>query len=125
MGESSDWEWRVGALVGFGECAWQEKNGWVRRITIIAGMTPAAQLILSKCNVLKIIDGSQDPDGGDLEFEGKKLIALSSPCKPKNREDLDRLWSNSGIVLPGRGGPMPPMPPMPPGGPGQKPRLIV
>lgn len=112
MAESDGWSWKSGALLGFGECAWQEKEGRIRKVTVYAGINQG-RVVLAKPMSVTMMEGGADTN----LFDASKLVVVSAPARKDIEEDLKRVWSGSNIIL-GNGGQM--RPPPPPG-----PRLMI
>lgn len=95
--DQDEWAWKIGVLHGFGERAFQLRNGKVRRITQII---PNPQgLILAK----SLIDVACKGDG-DVQYEEAGLVFMAYPLKEDLIPELDRAWSGSKI-LPANGMP--------------------
>lgn len=100
--ESLDrWEWRIGALAGWGECAWEQHGNKLRRITIFTGVQPNGALSFAKAMALLWMGDQQ----GLEQFDADKLVIASRPPKAGNEKDLARLWGGSNLVIPGANGP--------------------
>ncbi len=89
----TDWEWRIGVLHGFGECAWQEHDGKVRRVTMLVaapqgrvGLVPALAPRLSEL-------------GAATEYPADRLVIASSPPLRELVDDLNKAWEGSGKII--------------------------
>ena len=89
----SDWQWRCGALVGYGESAWQEKDGKIRRITIIMPKPTGGAVMMIPIS-LRFMEGKVDL----VEFDAKGLVAASKEPTAGFTADLERHWGRTGVV---------------------------
>lgn len=92
----ADWEWKIGALQGYGEAAWQERDGRLRRITVIIP-APTGQVVLARPVTLGLLES-----GPETEFEAQRLVILGNPPRRELIADLDRAWGG-GKILPANG----------------------
>jgi hypothetical protein len=90
--------WKVGALLGFGECAWEEKEGKLRKITILAGVQQG-RVALAKAMSPMLMDGGHEVQ----QFDVSKLVACSGEPNKATAEDLKRMWGASKVILPANG----------------------
>lgn len=89
---SLDWKWRFGLIHGFGECAWQELAGKVRRLTRIV-VNPQVGLGFAKALICAL------GDDGDPQFDASIVVCSIVP-KEEIARALSNAWEPSNIVLP-------------------------
>lgn len=85
-----DWKWKVGIISGYGEAFWQQMLGKVRRITKPV-MTDKGLGFMKPIFVL--VSDDQEP-----QFDVSDVVVLGVDVKEDLVFDLDRAWSNSGII---------------------------
>lgn len=90
----NEWEWRIGALQGYGECAWQQSGENIRRITVVMA-NPNGQMSMMIPISLRFAEGVPSL----LEYDAGLLVTASKPLAKNAVADLDRLWSGSKLVL--------------------------
>lgn len=89
----SDWEWKVGALNGYGEAGWQQKLGKIRRITVIVPKPTGGAFLMSPGS-LQFMDGQKDL----IEFDAEGLVTTCKIPTEGFIKDLERHWNRSAVV---------------------------
>lgn len=89
-----DWKWRIGALNGVGECAWQQLLGKIRRITRYVILPDGSGRIMMQqfgfCG-----QESKDPEP---QFDAEGLVALSVEPSDQFMANCERVWTKSPIL---------------------------
>lgn len=94
MEESKGWSWRIGAIHGVGQAAWQESpDGEVRRITHLLVSPQGFGFMKSPLKML-----AKRPE----ELRADSIVAFSFDATDEVAGDLDRLWSGS-LIMPANG----------------------
>ena len=81
----NSWHWRIGFLHGYGDAAWQELAGQIRRITKIIPMQQGAMMTKA---IPCVASAEQEP-----QFDGAKMIVDSIEPNAALVQDLSRHWS--------------------------------
>lgn len=80
-----EWRWRLGFIHGYGDCAWQEMAGQIRRIT---KLVPSPQGVILVKALPCVAAEEVEP-----QFDGQKMVVDSVDPKEGLAGDLDRCWS--------------------------------
>lgn len=91
----ADWQWKFGIIAHMGERAFQVLGDKIRRITTVIE-TPDGRVMLIKSMLNSL---SNDPA---LQLDASIAVEVL-PIVEKIIPDLNRLWSNSGLVIPKNG----------------------
>lgn len=89
-----NWKWMIGAINGYGECAWQQLGTRIRRITIVMANQNGSMAMFIPVST-RFMEGKV----AEIEFDAQGVVSVSNPLSEKTVPDFERLWSGSKLVL--------------------------